>query len=141
MKHRAKFLRKDRSLTTVSSINITPLIDLAFALLIIFIIATPLLEQTIPLDLPRESQSDQSQNEDINFQSISINRDLEYFWGDQQIDFSTLLEYLDRLSEQTDPPVLNIRGDGQIAYQEVIRVIDAIKQRDLTQISLDTQVE
>ena len=41
------------SLVTLSEINITPLLDLAFVLLIIFVITTPLLEQSIPLNLPQ----------------------------------------------------------------------------------------
>ena len=47
------------SLVTLSEINITPLLDLAFVLLIIFVITTPLLEQSINLKLPRGGQPDQ----------------------------------------------------------------------------------
>ena len=57
------FHRKDR-LSALTEINVTPLIDLAFALLIIFMITTPLLEQTIELDLPIETNKDQSQDRD-----------------------------------------------------------------------------
>jgi len=55
MKHKSSILSSGRRLSAVTTINMTPLIDLAFALLIIFIIATPLLEQTISLNLPLES--------------------------------------------------------------------------------------
>ena len=54
-----KFPRKNR-LDALTEINVTPLIDLAFALLIIFMITTPLLEQTIEVDLPIEAAKAQS---------------------------------------------------------------------------------
>ena len=56
----------------LNEINVTPLIDLAFALLIIFMIATPLLEQTIPLELPLESAKSQNDSKEP-IQLIHIN--------------------------------------------------------------------
>ncbi len=142
MNHRSRFMSTGRrTLQTVDSINMTPLIDLAFALLIIFVIATPLLEQTIPLDLPQESQKSQENPEDTHFETLSINAKGEYFWGSQPVDRVTLEGYLDRIAEDPDPPVINIRGDASIPYQEVITVVDLIKQRKLVKISLDTRVE
>ncbi len=142
MNHRSKFMSTGRrTLQTADRINMEPLIDLAFALLIIFVIATPLLEQTIPLDLPQESQKSQETREDTHFQTLSINAKGEYFWGSQPVDKVTLEGYLDRLAEDPDPPVINIRGDASIPYQQVITVVDLIKKRNLVKISLDTRVE
>ena len=140
MRHRSKMLQSPHRLQAVTTINMTPLIDLAFALLIIFVIATPLLEQTIPLNLPTES-SNKSENQDTKFQTISIDRDGQIFWGKTPIDRETLEIYLRRFAQQSNPPVLNIRGDADIRYQAVIDVIDLIKKNNLEQISLDTQVE
>lgn len=140
MRHRSKMLQSARRLQAVTTINMTPLIDLAFALLIIFIIATPLLEQTIPLNLPVESSSP-AENPDTKFQTISINRDGQIYWGKTPIDRETLEIYLRRFAQQSDPPVLNIRGDADIRYQAVIDVVDLIKQNKLEKISLDTQVK
>ena len=50
-------------LVTLSEINITPLLDLAFVLLIIFVITTPLLEQSIDLKLPRGGQPDKARGQ------------------------------------------------------------------------------
>ena len=87
------FHRKDR-LAALTEINVTPLIDLAFALLIIFMITTPLLEQTIELNLPVETAKSQSEERE-DFQSVSINREGFYFWGDQQVSEQQLGELLD----------------------------------------------
>ena len=55
----------------LTELNVTPLMDLAFSLLIIFMISTPLLEQTIPVHLPKQDKNDASQRPDIDFQLIS----------------------------------------------------------------------
>ena len=54
---------KKHSLVTLSDINITPMLDLAFVLLIIFVISTPLLEQGMNLDLPEGGDTDTQQPE------------------------------------------------------------------------------
>lgn len=133
-----KFQRKDR-LSALTEINVTPLIDLAFALLIIFMITTPLLEQTVDLNLPLESSKLQPEKRE-NFQSISIDKAGRYFWGDEQVSKDQISDRLDLLSIEAAPPVLSIRADAQLPYQSVITLVDMIKQRELSKISLDTKV-
>ena len=133
-----KFQRKDR-LSALTEINVTPLIDLAFALLIIFMITTPLLEQTVDLNLPLESSKLQPEKRE-NFQSISIDKAGRYFWGDEQVSKDQISDRLDLLSIEAAPPVLSIRADAQLPYQSVISLVDMIKQRKLSKISLDTKV-
>lgn len=132
------FHRKDR-LSALTEINVTPLIDLAFALLIIFMVTTPLLEQTIDVNLPVEAAKPQSESRET-FQTITVDRNGSYFWSDQNVTQEELGDLLDTLAMETDPPVLSIRADATLAYQQVITVIDMIKQRNLSKISLDTKV-
>lgn len=134
-----KFHRKDR-LSALTEINVTPLIDLAFALLIIFMITTPLLEQTIEVNLPVEAAKSQAEDRE-DFQSIAIDQAGRYFWGEEQISQQQLGERLDLMAIDPAPPVLSIRADATLPYQRVITVIDMIKQRKLSKISLDTKVE
>ncbi len=134
-----KFHRKDR-LSALSEINVTPLIDLAFALLIIFMITTPLLEQTIDVNLPLESASPQ-QDRDTNFQTVTIDGDGLYFWGDERVSTAQLRDRLALTAQDRDPPVLSIRADAQLPYQRVITLMDMIKQNNLSRISLDTRVD
>lgn len=133
------FHRRER-LSAMSDINMTPLIDLAFALLIIFMITTPLLEQTIPLQLPLEAQTPQPPPLERNIQVISINGEGTIFWGDEAVSPQRLDELLGSLTARRDPPVLHIRADASLQYQRVIDVIELIKRNQLTKISLDTQV-
>lgn len=134
------FHRKER-LSAVTEINVTPLIDLAFALLIIFMITAPLLEQTIPLDLPQESQREQASREDVDFQVISIRKDGSYFWGENPVNWEELVELIQNLGKESNPPVINLRADGNVDYQKVISVVDQLKKNNLEKLSLDTQVK
>ena len=125
----------------MSEINVTPLLDLAFSLLIIFMITTPLLEQTIPLDLPKESARAQPSPEKIEYQTISVDRNGGIFWGKEQVSLEQLDQLLATLAGQPNPPVVNIRADTTIAYQRVVDVLSRVKAHRLTRISLDTQVQ
>ena len=133
------FHRKDR-LSALTEINVTPLIDLAFALLIIFMITTPLLEQTIALNLPIETGKEQSEDID-DFQSVSIDAAGRHFWGSQEVSLERLGVLLDQMAQEPSVPVLSIRADAELPYQRIVTLIDMIKQRNLSKISLDTKVD
>lgn len=133
-----KFHRKNR-LSALTEINVTPLIDLAFALLIIFMITTPLLEQTIEVNLPVEGAKPQPEERE-EFQRISIDKAGDYYWSDNKVTIVELGDLLDTIAMDPAPPVLSIRADNALPYQKVVTVVDMIKQRKLSKISLDTQV-
>jgi len=137
----ARTFRRKQSMEAVSEINVTPLIDLAFALLIIFMITTPLLEQTIPLTLPVQSPDEASSTENVDVQAISVDQQGQIYWGREPVSLIELDDRLSRLATQPNPPVLRIRGDAAIQYQRIIEVLDRVKANRLTRISLDTQVE
>tara|TARA_B100001248_G_scaffold241598_1_gene208378 strand:- start:49565 stop:49981 length:417 start_codon:yes stop_codon:yes gene_type:complete len=134
------FHRKNR-LSALSELNVTPLIDLAFSLLIIFMISAPLLEQTIPLELPSESQNAPKSAEEEQYQVVSIDRSGQVFWGEEEISIDLLDDFLQSLALHADPPIIHLRADASLPYQHVVTVLDKIKQNQLSKISLDTQVE
>jgi len=124
----------------MTELNVTPLMDLAFSLLIIFMISTPLLEQTIPINLPKQEQSAASERPKIDFQVISINGQGQIFWGKQPVSMVELESLLDSISKQPEPPAISFRGDFALPYQKIVDVIDAIKRHNLTKLHLDTEV-
>jgi biopolymer transport protein ExbD len=127
-------------MSALTEINVTPLIDLAFALLIIFMVTTPLLEQTIDVNLPVEVTKAQPEDRE-EFQAISVDKAGDYYWSDEKVSLQQLGDFLDVLAMDAAPPVLSIRADASLPYQKVITVIDMIKQRKLSKISLDTKVK
>jgi len=139
VRRRRKFDVRNR-LNALTEINVTPLIDLAFALLIIFMIATPLLEQTIPINLPAEAAKPQREV-DLPIQVLSIDAQGRFYWGAIPVSDSEMAERLGRLSSDGEQPILRIRADKQLPYYRVIQLIDFVKQHDLVKISLDTEVQ
>ncbi len=125
----------------MTELNVTPLMDLAFSLLIIFMISTPLLEQTIPVTLPQQDANSASVRPDIDFQLITIKADGQIYWGKQHVDLVELNSLLASLSKTQDPPAISLRADRNLIYQKVIDVIDAIKRHNLTKLHLDTEVK
>jgi len=134
------FKRKDR-LSAMSEINLTSLMDLVFCLLIIFMITTPLLEQTIPLNLPTQAKSNDVRDMKQKFQVVSVDGQGRYFWGTEQVDADKLRSLLQALATQPDPPVISLRGDASLQFQKIIDVLDLIKQAGLTKLSIDTKVK
>lgn len=132
-----KFHRK-RALAAVSEINMTPLIDLAFSLLIIFMITTPLLEQTIEIDLPDETARQQPP-QDIETRLIEIDQSGAYVFDGQTVTVSQMQALLAEAATLPVSPVISIRGDGRVPYQAVIDVIDLLNQHKLTKLHLVTE--
>lgn len=138
----ARNFRRPRSSHPIAELNVTNLIDLGFMLLIIFMIATPLIqhEQTIQMNLPIESKRDQPSERDLTFQSISIDRRGRYFYGNLQVEFPELRARLAELARREKPPVIRIRADLSLHWQQVVTLMDEIKKHNLSKITFDTQV-
>jgi len=137
----ARNFRSRRTSHPIADLNVTNLIDLGFMLLIIFMIATPLIqkEQTIHVNLPVESTRDQQPEKDLTFQSIAIDKRGVYYFGNQRIEFSELPSRLEELARRAKPPVIRIRADYALQWQQVVRLMDEIKKHNLSKITFDTQ--
>ncbi len=136
----ARTFRRPHASHPISELNVIPLIDLAFSLLIIFMISTPLItknEQTIPVDLPVSVQS-QTPRPDVKFVRIVI------VPGGYNVDGTAMTSaqldnYLHTFASVPNPPVFSIRADRNIPYQEVVTLLDLLSRNNLNKISLDTQ--
>lgn len=131
------FHRRER-LSAMSEINVTPLIDLAFALLIIFMITAPLLEQTIDIRLPSESPRAQEQPSGDVIR-ISLNAQGQLFWNQDAVSAEELDQRLANLSELGENPIMRIRADSEMPYQRVVDIMDVLKKYQMNRISLETQ--
>ena len=125
----------------MTELNVTPLMDLAFSLLIIFMISTPLLEQTIPVNLPKQNSNSANARPDIDFQLITIKESGQIYWGKEEVDLPELNTRLGYLAKLQEPPAISLRADRNLRYQQVVDVIDAIKRHNLTKLHLDTEVK
>ena len=138
----ARTFRQRRQMHAVAELNVTNLVDLAFTLLIIFMLATPLMqqEQTIPVNLPVESKSlQQKPDPDTKFESITIQADGSYNLSSRIITRGQLPDEFSRFAREPKPPVFRIRMDAKATAQQLIIVMDELKRANLTRITFDTQ--
>ncbi len=138
----ARTFRQRRQMHAVAELNVTNLVDLAFTLLIIFMLATPLMqqEQTIPVNLPVESKSPQQKPDpDTKFESITIQADGAYNLSNRIITRAQLPDEFSRFAREPKPPVFRIRMDAKATAQQFIVVMDELKRANLTRITFDTQ--
>lgn len=122
----------------MSEINVTPLIDLAFALLIIFMITAPLLQQSIDIRVPTESPRPQ-QEAPAEPVSLAINAEGLFYWGDESVGDNEMQSRLELIAQAADPPVVQIRADASLPYQRVVDLLDLVKGSGLQKISLETR--
>ncbi|MEO6876241.1 MAG: biopolymer transporter ExbD [Opitutaceae bacterium] len=140
----ARTFRRRHTAAPISELNVTNLIDLGFTLLIIFMIATPLIqqEQTIPVNLPSESKSPQSKpDKDVRFVAISIDAKGNYYLegSNAPVPYAELKTRLRGFAAEKKPPVMRIRGDAKLPYEKVILLMDELKKNNLLQFTFDTQ--
>ena len=125
------------SLVTLSDINITPLLDLAFVLLIIFIITTPLLEKSLDLKLPHGGQTEKKLDKN-DIATVEISSTGVYALNKQRMYLSQLLARLSRDNRANPNLVVYLRADKECRYDLVAQVIDGCQRIGLTRFSLRT---
>jgi len=121
-----------------NSINTTPLVDVMLVLLIIFLITIPVVTQTIKVELPHERNIPlQTKPENI---VISVNRDGEYYWGIERIpDIETLVNRLKVEAVKEPQPEVHIRGDAEVRYEAVGRVVVACQRAGIYKVGFITE--
>ena len=128
------------SLTTLSEINITPLLDLAFVLLIIFMITTPLLENSVNLVIPSSGAANAPVNP-AQVQSISIDRTEAIKLNNEQIDPATLITRLAELKRVNPEVAVVIRPDRELPVQKLVSLMDALQRAQITRVGIATKAE
>jgi biopolymer transport protein ExbD len=120
------------------SINTTPLVDVMLVLLIIFLITIPVVTQTIKLELPKERNlPTQTKPENI---VLAVNRDGEVHWGLQRLaDAEELVARLKTEAVKDPQPEVHIRGDMEVRYESVGRVIVACQRAGILKVGFITE--
>jgi biopolymer transport protein ExbD len=128
------------SLSSLSEINITPLLDLAFVLLIIFMITTPLLENSMTLVIP----SSGSPNPPVNaaqVQTIAIDRNETITFNNQVIAPDVLTAQLIELKRTNPDVAVVIRPDRELPVQKLVALMDALQRAEITKVGIATKAE
>ena len=128
------------NLTTLSEINITPLLDLAFVLLIIFIITTPLLENSVNLAVPSSGAANAA-IDPSKVQTVSIDRLEAIKFNNEAVDAETLLARLTSAKEANPDVAVVIRPDRELPVQKLVQLMDVLQRAQITKVGIATTNE
>ena len=135
MRHR----RRGRlQLAAMDQINVTPLLDLTFLLLIAFMITMPLMEYGTSIKAP-EMNSDELPQE--NFKSVTLTKDGKIMLEDREVSEAQLISELSELKRTNPKADLLLRADGARSYKDVIELMAKIRRSGFRDVTLVTQQE
>ena len=122
----------------MSAINTTPLVDVMLVLLIIFLITIPVVTHTVPLQLPKEAnQPTITQPGNI---TVAVDQSGQVWWNEEHgHGRADLMARLDAIATKVPQPELHIRGDKDVAYEHVGRVLASAQRAGITKVSFITE--
>jgi biopolymer transport protein ExbD len=126
--------------STLSEINVTPLLDLAFVLLIIFMITTPLLENSMNLVIPSSSATTAPISK-AQVQTISIDRDETIRMNNEIVDADSLPAQLLELKRANPDVAIVIRPDRELPVQKLVTLMDSLQRAQITKVGIATKAE
>jgi len=129
-----------RGHSALNELNITPLLDLVFVLLVIFIITTPQMLNSLEMTLPSGKPPARNPNApkpQIN--RILVDKTGQVFLNDEPVPDGALKSRLQSVKASDPDPKFVVKGADDVDYQHMVKVLDALQQLDITKVGLATQ--
>ena len=123
--------------TTLSEINVTPLVDVMLVLLIVFMISAPLMQQGIQVDLPKANAPALSEAPEQLV--LTINRSQQIILAEHVIKKGTLFERLEAIAIAKPKIEVVIQADHTISYGTVAQVMAEVKRAGISRVGLLTE--
>ncbi len=119
----------------LAEINVTPLVDVMLVLLIISMLASPMLQKGIPLELPKtKTAADIEQSKTV----VSVDRQARIRINDRPVASELLEERMRSFSAARPDETVFLRADRLLPYGEVLRVMDRIREAGVRKVALVT---
>jgi len=132
------FDKKDDAITTMATINVVPLIDVALVLLVIFMIVTPVLHQSLNVQLPKtKSQGTEVAGKWV----VTVVEDKKIYLNDKQITLSELAAKMNVVGQTSSSAEVFLRADRRVPYGYVVQVMDVIKKSGVNRLGIVTAPE
>ena len=131
--------RRRSSYQPMSEINVTPFVDVMLVLLIVFMVAAPLLTVGVPIELPETAAKPlQGDNEPL---TVSVTPEGKVFLQETEIDLDTLAPKLIAIAKNGYEERIFVRGDKNVGYGSVMKVMGVLNQAGFKKIGLVTDIE
>ena len=123
----------------MNELNITPLLDLVFVLLVIFIITTPQMVNSLEMSLPSGKPPPQNPNQPKpKINRIVVDAQGKVFLNDEFVPDTSLKTKLEALKSVDPDPKVVVKGADEVDYQGMIKVLDALQQLGIEKVGLAT---
>ena len=123
--------------TAMAELNVTPLLDLAFVLLIIFIITTPLLTSNIPVELPAGSRNNNQPVDPKSIRTVTIARNGQVYLESIPIDLPVLEQQLTTFHDTTPDAAVVVRADKSLNVQQLFDVMDILQRAKIDRMRIE----
>lgn len=123
--------------STLNELNITPLLDLVFVLLVIFIITTPQLMNNLQMNLP-SGKPPKANPTKPKINQIYVNAQGQTFLNNAPVTIPALKTQLAQLKAVNSDLKVVVKGANAVDYQNMINVLDVLRQLDITKVGLAT---
>jgi biopolymer transport protein ExbD len=122
----------------MSNINTTPLVDVMLVLLIIFLITIPVINKTVPVQLPKAVNiPTQTKPENI---TIAVDKEGNLYWNDRRLPSrDDLLNHVKEAATRKPQPEVHIRADKDAKFEAVGRVLYAIQRGGVVKVGFITE--
>jgi biopolymer transport protein ExbD len=128
------------NLHTLSELNVTPLLDLAFVLLIIFMITTPLMENSVDLIIPSSDAAKHSVDPG-SVQTVAVNREGVIRFNNAPSTLEQLEAELAVLKQANPDVAVVVRSHKELPVQKLIDVMGAVQRAKITKVGVVTNPE
>ena len=122
----------------LKDINVVPMIDVMMFLLVVFIITMPLIENGIPVNLPKGKANDLS---DRNNRAITVNLQGQVFLDEQPVTMEALAREMNLLGRADPDMAVLVRADEKIQYGRVVEIMKILHDANITRMGLVTSPE
>lgn len=137
---RTRQLHWNSSMSNLAELNVTPLLDLCFVLLVIFMITAPFLTESADLVIPT-SKAANNAVDPAKVKIVSINQGRELFFEDQLVNASALHETLARMHRQDEETSVVIRAHAGLTVADLVAVMDVAKNAGISRVGVVTKSE
>jgi biopolymer transport protein TolR len=128
-----------RRRTPLSDINVTPFVDVMLVLLVIFMVTAPLMQQGIPVELPKTQTAGLALDEEPLV--VTVKRDGGIFVQDAPIALAELGGRLESILASRGDGEVFLRADGKVAYETVAKALAIMRKAGAKQIGMVTEPE
>jgi biopolymer transport protein ExbD len=128
----------DEEQAVMSNINTTPLVDVMLVLLIIFLITIPVINKTVPVQLPKAVNiPTQTKPENI---VVAVDKEGNLYWNDRRVpNRDELLKHIEEAAVRKPQPEIHIRGDKDARFEAIGQVLYAIQRGGIVKVGFITE--